>query len=123
MRCLPCDAKVCDLLDPDTNWWNTTLVKNVFNAEEAQVICSMAFCPRNRRNTLVWAGTKQGVYTVRSAYHMVKENGICEGGSCSNAQEMAVLWKEVWKVNCAKVVKTFFWQACSNILPDRKSVV
>jgi hypothetical protein len=61
------------------------MVKNVFNAEKAQVICSMAMCPRNKKDHLVWVGTKQGVYIVPSAYHMVKENGIREGGSCSNA--------------------------------------
>jgi hypothetical protein len=120
VRYLPSDAKVCDLLDPDTNWWNTPMVQQVFNAEEAQVICSLAVCPRNRKDQLVWAGTKQGDYTVRSAYHMVKENGIREGGSCSTAQTMAVLWKGIWKINCARVVKTFLWQACSNILPTKE---
>jgi hypothetical protein len=49
------------------------------------VICSMAVCPRNKKDHLVWVGTKQGVYIVRSAYHMVKENGRREGGSCFNA--------------------------------------
>ena len=84
------------------------------------MICNMAVCPRNRKDHLVWAGTKHGDYTVRSAYHMVKENGIREGGSCSNAQDMAALWKGIWKINCARVVKTFLWQACTNILPTKK---
>jgi hypothetical protein len=120
MRFLPSDAKVCDLLDLDTNWWNTSMVQNVFNAEEAQVICSMAVCPRNRKDHLVWVGTKHSDYTVHSAYHMVKENGIREGGSCSNTQDMAALWKGIWKINCATMVKTFLWQACTNILPTKE---
>jgi ribonuclease HI len=120
VRLLPSDAKVCDLLDPDTNWWNFSMVHHVFRAEEAQVICSMAVCPRNRKDQLVWAGTKHGDYTVRSAYHMMKENGIHEGGSCSNAQDMAAIWKGIWKINCARVVKTFLWQACTNILPTKE---
>jgi hypothetical protein len=120
VRLLPRDAKVCELLDPDTNWWNTSMVQNVFNAEEAQVICSMGVSPRTRHDHLVWAGTKQGDYTVRSAYHMVKENGIRVGGSCSNAQDMAALWKGIWKIKCARVVKTFLWQAYNNILPTKE---
>jgi ribonuclease HI len=120
VRALPSDAKVCALLDPDTNWWNTSMVQSIFNEEEAHVICGMAVCPRRRKDHLVWAGTKHGDYTVRSAYHMVQENGIRDSGSCSNAQDMAVLWKQIWKIQCARVVKTFLWQACTNILPTKE---
>jgi hypothetical protein len=53
VRILSEDAKVCELLDTETNWWNTTLVHNVFGEEEARVICSIAVCPRSRKAQLI----------------------------------------------------------------------
>jgi hypothetical protein len=70
---LPRDTKVSALLDVDTNWWNMELVRNIFNEEEAKEICGMVVCPRNRKDQLVWAGGKNGVFTVRSAYHLAHE--------------------------------------------------
>lgn len=40
VRILWTEAKVCELLDTNTNWWNTSLVHNVFGEEEARMICS-----------------------------------------------------------------------------------
>jgi hypothetical protein len=67
------DAKVSALLDKDTNWWNMALVQQVFVAEEAELICGMAVSPRSAEDKLIWTGTQNGVFTVRSAYHMAKE--------------------------------------------------
>jgi ribonuclease HI len=120
VQVLSADARVCDLLDTDTNWWKTDLVSRIFGVDEAKVICSIPVCPRTRQDQLVWMGTKQGEYTVRSAYHMVKENGLQDEGSCSNAPLIARIWKGVWRVKCARVVKMFLWQACNDILPTKE---
>jgi hypothetical protein len=29
------NAKVCELLNTNTNWWNTSLIREIFTAEEA----------------------------------------------------------------------------------------
>jgi ribonuclease HI len=120
VQVLSADARVCDLLDTDTNWWKTDLVSRIFGVAEAEAICSIPVCPRTRQDKLVWLGTKHGVYTVRSAYHMGMENGVQDEGSCSNAHLIAGIWKGVWKVKCATVVKMFLWQACNNILPTKE---
>jgi hypothetical protein len=96
------------------------LIHSIFGADEAATICSMPVCPRSRQDKLVWAGIKHGGFTVRSAYHMGKENGLQDEGSCSNVHQIAGIWKGVWRINCARVVKTFMWQACNNILPTRE---
>jgi hypothetical protein len=36
------DARVNELIDKDTRWWNVPLVKEIFNAYKAERICSMA---------------------------------------------------------------------------------
>jgi hypothetical protein len=38
-------AKVSELLDVNTNWWNTALVQECFNEEDAKLICSICVNP------------------------------------------------------------------------------
>jgi hypothetical protein len=120
VQILSADATVSELLDTDTNWWKTDLIFSIFGVDEAEAICSMPVCPRTTKDKLVWVGTKHGDYTVRSAYHMGKENGLKDEGSCSTVHQIAGIWKGVWRINCARVVKMFLWQACNNILPTKE---
>ena len=34
--------------------------------------------------------------------------------------EIKTAWKAIWKIKGSKVVKTFLWHACNNILPTRE---
>jgi hypothetical protein len=113
-------ATVSELLDIETNWWKIDLIFSIFGVEEAEAICSMLVCPRTTKDKLVWMGTKHGNYTVRSAYDMGKENGLKDEGSCSTVHQIAEIWKGVWRINCARAVKTFLWQACNNILSTKE---
>jgi hypothetical protein len=47
VRILDRNAKVSELLNRDTNWWDTTLIHEVFSAEEAGQICGLAVSPRS----------------------------------------------------------------------------
>lgn len=57
----------------------------VFNVEEAKMICSMGVCPRRGRDMVAWKGTKNGLFAIRSAYHLAVERFEKEEGSCSNS--------------------------------------
>jgi hypothetical protein len=48
VRILPKHAHVCELIDSDTNWWNIPLIEEIFNVEEASLICGMPICPRTQ---------------------------------------------------------------------------
>ncbi|XP_059450800.1 uncharacterized protein LOC132181566 [Corylus avellana] len=41
-------------------------------------------------------------------------------GSCSKENLQKKVWKGIWKIQGASVVKTFMWQACNNILPTKE---
>lgn len=94
----------------------------VFNPEESRVICGMTICPRMQQDQAVWGANKQGYLTVRSAYHLAKEVGQRTRGSTSNTTNMHKIWKRIWKIKGQKMVKTFIWQACSNILPTKENL-
>ena len=91
-------AMVSDLLDLDTNWWKMDVVQAVFPAAVVKEICGLAVCPRSRYDKLVWLGATNGIFTVRSAYHMTKEREIQNEGSSSNMQGRMALLKRIWSV-------------------------
>jgi hypothetical protein len=47
------NAKVSELLNRDTNWWDTTLIHEIFSAEEAGLICGLAVSPRSRGDRMI----------------------------------------------------------------------
>ena len=52
--------------------------------EEVEVICNMAICPSGQQDKMVWAGTKNGMFTDRSAYHLAQSLGGEKRGACSS---------------------------------------
>jgi hypothetical protein len=81
---LPADARVKELINTDTKTWKTTLIKEVFWEEEAQNILQIPLSPLNAKDRRIWRGTKNGEYSVQSAYHMEMEMSMGASSSCSD---------------------------------------
>jgi hypothetical protein len=114
------NAKVSELLDDDTNWWNVSLVKEVFTVEETEAICCVPVCPRSSEDKLEWAHTKTGEYSVKSGYHLAKERFKVDKGSCSNRDRNKTLWRDIWNIRVPNATKIFLWKACAGILPTKE---
>ena len=69
------------------------MIKEIFLEEEAKRICTMVISPLGQKDRVVWAGTKKGNFSVRSAYHMAKEISLAEVGECSNEGEKEKMWQ------------------------------
>lgn len=104
---LPADARVSDLIDQDTRWWNYTSINSIFNQTEAATISNLVLSPLRNEDRLVWSGSTTGLFTVKSAYHMEKCRREQAKGECSNAAERGALWKKVWSMNSLAVLKSF----------------
>jgi hypothetical protein len=48
------NAKVCELLGDNMNWWNMDLVNEVFNDEKANMICSLGLA--HEEGQISWHG-------------------------------------------------------------------
>ena len=73
-------------------------------------------------DSLVWAWTKKGIFTVKSAYHvahgwLAEGRGSGVGGEESNMNKKKEFWTTIWGLKCPSKVKNFLWRACKNILP------
>jgi hypothetical protein len=113
---------VCSLIDDDTKWWNKALVCSIFNKEEADIICCMPICPIQQHDRLVWLGSTKGDFNVKSAYHFPKSLVDSNNESNSSMNNVTKIWKEVWQVKGPRVLTTFLWKACANILPTRDNL-
>ncbi|KAF5464150.1 hypothetical protein F2P56_014252 [Juglans regia] len=73
------DAKVSELIDEENMEWETELIRDIFSKEEAY--------------KQIWGPTKDGKYSIRSAYHA--ENQMCKDrkGQGSSTEVENERWK------------------------------
>jgi hypothetical protein len=118
-RILSDDAKVVEIIDPDTRWWNKPLITAIFNHEEVEIICNIPLSRYGQPDVLRWQGTTSGEFTVRSAYHLEKEKQERLRGESSTAPACTRTWKTIWSLNVPNSVKMFLWRACNDLLPTK----
>lgn len=66
-------TKVAALIDHESGGWNTSLINEVFTVEEAKMIINIHLSPNLPHDRLIWSGTTNVNFLVRSAYHLGKE--------------------------------------------------
>jgi ribonuclease HI len=113
------NASVNELLDGDSKWWNSQLVESIFSAEESQLILSIPPSSTNQPDTLIWRGSPNGCFTVRSAYYIQLEITKRGLATCSTNKESTSLWKQLWALKIPNNQKNFLWRASQDILPTR----
>ncbi|XP_042983239.1 uncharacterized protein LOC122312645 [Carya illinoinensis] len=71
----------------------------------------------------MWGFTKDGRFSVRSAYHLGKALGKSMVWECSNKEVQKQIWEGVWRLNVPNPTKQFVWKALKSILPTRQNLV
>jgi hypothetical protein len=104
------DTKVSSLIDVDTRWWDLNLIHSIVTPTKAARICSLPLSPRGHPDQIIWSGTSNSTFSVRSAYHI---------GESSKATSHRVLWKKLWSLRVPSVIKNFLWRVCHNLLPTK----
>jgi hypothetical protein len=89
---------VRELIDQDTHWWNKSLVDNIFTKTESITIQSILVSNTNRLDIQIWKGTLNGVFSVRSAYHLAKEKEDGRYPESSLRKEISVIWSRIWRL-------------------------
>ena len=91
----------------------------MFSDEKALRICSLAISPGRQPDKLVWKDTKNGIFTIKSAYYLARSLEVRYNGSGSNKGNRRSFWKTVWNIRGPPVVKLFLWKACKNALATK----
>ena len=72
---------------------------------------------------MIWAATKNGKFTVRSAYKLAQ--AIQSDGNApesSNPSAVRQTWRRLWDMNVPNKFKHFAWKACKNILAIKENL-
>ena len=115
------------ILDCELGQWNSSAVRNSFLPHEASTILSISISQNLPEDAWVWAWTKKGIFTVKSAYHVAhgwlsERRSLGTGGEESNRQKKKKFWTSIWSLKCPGKVRHFLWKVCKNILPTNLSL-
>jgi hypothetical protein len=111
-------ARVSTLIDHNSRRWKVELISRIFLEDEAKIINSIPLSPLPVEDRIIWRGTKNGNFSVRSAYFLEVEKNEAQRGETSRPVE-GIMWKECWNMKVPNVVKLFLWKALHNLLPTR----
>jgi len=120
--------KVSDLIDPHSGTWDEELIKEIFWEEDVKHILSIPI-KHGREDTLAWHFDNKGIFSVKSAYHVLEDakerDQIRQTGSSSSSveREQDVRWHQLWKIACPPKVKLFLWRLGHNSLPLRMNIL
>jgi len=107
------------LIDKEQSGWNSTLVRHIFSPDEAEVILNIPLSPIYPPNRIIWKSTKDGAFSVCSAYHLGVELQASNRGQSSYATQGNDIWKSLWSLHVSNPVKVSLWRACNNLLPTK----
>ena len=113
-----CQQLVEFLIHQDSMTWNVPLLEQTFFPRDVEIIQQMPLSLRRPVDRFIWASTKKGVFTVKSAYQLqMAAQHSAEGSSSNSASSSSCIWRALWSTLVQPKVKVFMWWACSNILP------
>jgi len=117
--------KVKDLFAPGTRVWDEALVRQAFLPLDAEEILKIKPGTNMEADIEAWAFEKSGLYTVKSAYRLLKEEQMA--GAMARTSEAGASgdersWKLVWNLKVPPKVGVFWWRVMHNFLPSKQEL-
>ena len=116
---LPSDTRVEHLISPTTREWNHDLIDSLFMPYDAEAIKRVPLCINEIPDSIIQPFSINGNYTVRSAYHLIRQAEESTQPGTSNNSSQKSLQNNIWSFQVLTKVKNFFWRACSESLPTK----
>lgn len=110
------------LIDQDTKWWNREALELLFSEEEVKRILTIPLSHNCHDHIQYWKGSKNELFTVRSAYHLHKEMVDRSRAGSSVEHLGGNTWKRLWALPIPNNEKNFLCRACNDILPTRENL-
>ncbi|XP_042956310.1 uncharacterized protein LOC122292152 [Carya illinoinensis] len=108
---------VSDLIEPGSRSWKYQTLTKYFSQQEIDLIRAIPISLGNREDRIIWGGTKNGLFSVKSAYHLHKEISSLKESGTSKDHAFCENWQSIWKLKVPNVVRNFLWKASSEALP------
>lgn len=105
---------VADFFNEDHSSCNVPLVWSLLFLEEFEFVLTMPFCHFGGCDLWTWHFSKDGLYPMKSAYHLLAANH-----ASWSSHTPTFLWKMVLKIDIPPKVKNYWWQPLVDILPTK----
>lgn len=115
------NSTVADWRLPDGSGWREEELANLLSQEELRAVKQTHIAESGLEDFLSWTHTKNGEFTVRSAYHLEMERRS-GGTSTSVPGQNRSFWKKLWQANVPPKVKNLMWRAVSKGLPTMSTL-
>ena len=114
------EATVDKLICGESMTWNIPLLHSMFLPRDVEWIKSIPLSKWKPSDVLIWNGTKQGTFSVKSAYKLLySQQTAAEASSSSSGNTAPTFWSSIWDASVPPKVRIFMWRACKGILPTQ----
>ena len=104
--------------------WRTEVIDTLFLPHKADVIKSIPISYRLPPDKLIWSETRNGLFTVRSAYKLaVTWSSPPNRCTSSAANNLRRFWRRIWSIPVPHKIRHFMWRACCNALPMKDNLL
>lgn len=113
--------RLIDLLN-DHGEWKEEAVKEAFLPEDAKAILRMPRSGTSSNDAIIWNYDSKRMFTVKSAYHLVRNLNSKEKATGSDFSMASTIWKSVWNANCLPGAKIASWKILKDIIPTKTNI-
>ena len=75
--------------------WDLNIIDCLFQEDEMMAVKSIPLSSTNQEDRLIWKGTVNGLFSVKSAYHLVKELEDRNRAESSKSMHSSEVWKMI----------------------------
>uniref|UniRef100_A0A2N9IE82 Reverse transcriptase domain-containing protein n=1 Tax=Fagus sylvatica TaxID=28930 RepID=A0A2N9IE82_FAGSY len=112
-------SQVAHLIDHQTRLWKRDLITANFLPHDAITIMGIPLSSHHLNDSLIWGGTKDGRYAVRSGYHLLMNERAQAAPGPSDNTVLTQLWHTIWWLQVETVLHALWhcktihlvWQA------------
>jgi hypothetical protein len=110
--------QVSELFIPGTRSWNEDLIRASFVSCDADELLKLRPGFRMEEDLIAWNSERNGLYTVTSAYRLLKaEQSQIEAGKLNETSSSTD--SLIWKLCVPPKIRIFWWRAVNNFLPTK----
>ena len=114
--------RVCDLLVPQSNRWDTRKLQDLFVDDDIPLILQIK-AQRTKRDELRWGFSHNGVYDSKSGYKLAESISTINSVHQTSLPPLEKqLWRDLWKTKTSPKLRHFLWRILSGALAVKQQL-
>ncbi|KAM1077774.1 hypothetical protein ACFX15_024423 [Malus domestica] len=112
------NLRVGTLISDSSGTWDLDFLQPFISPEDFSAILDTCIGDPLLEDRLVWPGTRNGIYIVKSGYHWKKACSMpfTGRGTSSSYSIHSKVWKAIWKLATPPKIRNFMWRALHRAL-------